>query len=64
MLQSRGRIGQDNPFREELADVSVMLMQDKLKWTALFVSIVPMLLAYPFIQKYFAKGVMIGALKD
>jgi putative aldouronate transport system permease protein len=44
--------------------VSVMLMQDKLKWTALFVSIVPMLLAYPFIQKYFAKGVMIGALKD
>ncbi len=31
--------------------------------TALFVSIVPMLLVYPFIQRYFAKGVIIGALK-
>jgi putative aldouronate transport system permease protein len=27
------------------------------------VSTLPILLVYPFLQKYFVKGVMIGALK-
>ncbi len=36
---------------------------EKIKYATLFVSIVPMLVVYPFIQKYFAKGVMIGSLK-
>jgi putative aldouronate transport system permease protein len=35
----------------------------KLKYATLFASMVPMLLVYPFIQKYFVKGVMIGSLK-
>lgn len=56
-------IANNNPFAEELLDMSIMLQLEKLKWTALFVSIVPMLLVYPFIQRYFAKGVIIGALK-
>lgn len=34
-----------------------------VKYATLFVSIFPMLLIYPFIQKYFIKGVMIGSLK-
>jgi len=34
-----------------------------IKYATLFVSIVPMLIIYPFIQKYFVKGVMIGSLK-
>jgi putative aldouronate transport system permease protein len=29
----------------------------------LIVSIIPVLAAYPFIQKYFVKGIMIGAIK-
>ena len=29
----------------------------------LVVSIVPMLCAYPFIQRYFFKGIMVGAIK-
>ena len=56
-------ISNNNPFADELLDFSVMLQLEKLKWTALFVSIVPMLLVYPFIQRYFARGVIIGALK-
>ena len=56
-------IANNNPFADELLDMSIMLQLEKLKWTALFVSIVPMLLVYPFIQRYFAKGVIIGALK-
>ena len=36
---------------------------EKIKYATLFASMVPMLLVYPFIQKYFVKGVMIGSLK-
>lgn len=34
-----------------------------LKYTSIIVSTVPMLAVYPFVQKYFVKGVMIGAIK-
>lgn len=29
----------------------------------MFVSILPLLVAFPFVQKFFVKGVMIGAIK-
>ena len=34
-----------------------------LKYSIMVVAILPMLLAFPFVQRYFVKGVMIGALK-
>ena len=34
-----------------------------LKYSTVIVSIVPILMIYPFIQKYFTQGMMIGALK-
>ena len=34
-----------------------------VKYAAIIVSTIPVLVVYPFIQKYFVKGVMIGALK-
>lgn len=36
---------------------------DQIKFAVIIVSTVPVLCIYPFIQKYFEKGVMIGALK-
>ena len=36
---------------------------DRIKYAMLFVSIFPMLILYPFLQKYFVKGLMIGSLK-
>lgn len=36
---------------------------ETLKAAAVFVAIAPILAAYPFIQKYFVKGVMLGSLK-
>jgi putative aldouronate transport system permease protein len=34
-----------------------------IKYATIIVSTLPILTAYPFIQKYFIKGVMIGAIK-
>ncbi len=36
---------------------------DQIKFAVIIVSTIPVLCIYPFIQKYFEKGVMIGALK-
>ncbi len=36
---------------------------DLVKYTMIVVSTVPVLCAYPFVQKYFEKGVMIGSVK-
>lgn len=34
-----------------------------VKYCVIVVSVVPMMVLYPFVQKFFAKGVMIGAIK-
>ena len=39
------------------------MFADQVKYAAIIVSTVPILCVYPFIQKYFEKGVMIGAVK-
>ncbi|MCD9023717.1 carbohydrate ABC transporter permease [Cohnella silvisoli] len=38
-------------------------MKDLLKFSLIVVSSLPVLIIYPFVQKYFVKGVMIGSLK-
>jgi putative aldouronate transport system permease protein len=40
-----------------------MQLAQTLKYSAIIVSTVPVLCIYPFIQKYFVKGVMIGSVK-
>lgn len=36
---------------------------ESIKYATLFISIIPMLIVYPFVQKYFVKGVMVGSIK-
>lgn len=38
-------------------------LADLMKYSLIVVATVPMLILYPFIQKYFVKGVMIGSIK-
>ena len=45
------------------AATDAMAMAENLKFATILVATVPILLVYPFIQKYFVKGVMIGAIK-
>lgn len=40
-----------------------ILMAESIKYAVMVVSSVPVLAMYPFVQKYFVKGVMIGAVK-
>ncbi|MFD0868846.1 Inner membrane ABC transporter permease protein ycjP [Chlamydia abortus] len=40
-----------------------MVVEESLKFATIMVSTLPILLLYPLLQKYFVKGVMIGAVK-
>ena len=58
-------IADPNSTLEELAEASrKVYMAEGMKYAVIFVSALPMLLIYPFVQKYFVKGVMIGSVKE
>ncbi|MEK4994327.1 carbohydrate ABC transporter permease [Paenibacillus sp. FSL H7-0918] len=40
-----------------------MVIEESLKYATIMVSTLPILIVYPFVQKYFVKGAMIGAVK-
>lgn len=40
-----------------------LMVEESLRYTAVIVSILPIVVIYPFLQKYFVKGVMLGAVK-
>lgn len=50
---------------KEFDDSAVIanVSEETLKMAAIVASILPMLIIYPFLQKYFVKGVMIGSVK-
>ncbi len=41
-----------------------LIAQDTLKAATIVASVLPMIVVYPFVQKFFSKGVMLGALKE
>lgn len=49
----------------EAGDTSALSMVSTInyRYAVIIISLIPILLVYPFIQKYFTKGVMVGAVK-
>lgn len=56
-----------NQAEEMLAGVesthSRVLLAETIKYAVIVISTAPMLIVYPFLQKYFAQGIMIGSVK-
>ncbi len=48
---------------EDMRRLRARLKTESLKAAVIAISALPMLIAYPFIQRYFVKGAMIGAIK-
>lgn len=48
---------------EGSAGYSRALVVEQLKYAVIIVTILPIVVLYPFLQKYFVQGVMIGAIK-
>ena len=46
-----------------LSSGKVSISSESIKMTTLMVSTVPIIIVYPFLQKYFLKGMMVGAIK-
>lgn len=49
-------------FKNVIID-GVTLNQQNLKSAAIFIAMLPIVLVYPFVQKYFKKGILIGSVK-
>ena len=44
-------------------DTHLMAMADNVKMATIVVGIAPILAVYPFVQKYFVKGMLVGSVK-
>lgn len=48
---------------QQARESGMYLFEDGLRMATVVISTMPILLLYPFLQKYFVKGVMVGSLK-
>lgn len=58
MIQSQSLMQEMNA-----GDMQAFITPEGIKTAGIVVMVLPLLLVYPFVQKYFIKGVMIGAVK-
>ena len=42
----------------------VMYLEELIKYCSIVISTLPILCVYPFVQKYFISGVMLGSVKE
>ena len=58
---------QNTPEPGMIADMQSMAEMAKLaellKYSTIVISSIPLLVMYPFFQKYFDKGIMVGSVK-
>jgi putative aldouronate transport system permease protein len=56
-------VSQADSFDSNVGLESKVLLAESMKYVVIIVSSLPVLVLYPFVQKHFVKGVMIGSLK-
>lgn len=49
--------------KDAVADGKAQLMSELLKYSTVIIASLPMILVYPFVQKFFINGIMIGSVK-
>ena len=49
---------------QETITVSTKVTSESIQCAQIIITTIPIILTYPFLQKYFIKGVMLGAVKD
>lgn len=54
---------QNAEMESSLADREHQVHSDTTKMAALMITVLPIIIIYPFVQKYFVKGVLVGAVK-
>ena len=59
LANQTNQMGQDSA----LSGVEAQQFADQIKYGVIIVATLPLLVIYPFLQKYFEKGVMVGAVK-
>jgi putative aldouronate transport system permease protein len=62
LLLSAQAIAADTMDPEELNELRKLA--ESIKYGIIIVSSLPVMMLYPFLQKYFVKGVMVGAIKE
>ena len=49
----------------QIADrLRVAAVASQIKYAVVIIATVPIMLVYPFVQKYFVQGAMLGSLKE
>ena len=48
---------------EGTTKADALYLAEQMKYSLIVLASLPLLIAYPFVQKYFVRGVMIGAVK-
>jgi putative aldouronate transport system permease protein len=56
-------LNQDDMGGGDVGMTERVMLAESIKYSVIIISSVPVLLLYPFIQRYFVKGVMIGSIK-
>lgn len=56
-------LNESGSMMQNATTIDKLPIAENIKYAVIIVATVPILCVYPFLQKYFAKGVMVGAIK-
>ncbi|NMO96426.1 carbohydrate ABC transporter permease [Paenibacillus lemnae] len=63
ILRNMVVMGEMSNQTQELGGVYAAVTATNIKYAVIIIAVLPIIMVYPFIQKYFVKGMMIGSLK-